>query len=61
VARSAEEDRRDLASERAELTSAVGELREEGGRLKAKLPLLAGGALASVVALKALGRAFRRR
>jgi hypothetical protein len=58
--RSAEDVRRELESEREGLTDAVGELREEGGKLKSKLPVVLGGFVAGVVALRALRRALGR-
>jgi hypothetical protein len=60
MARSVEDVRRQLQSERAGLTEAVGDLREEGGKLKSRLPVVAGSAVAGVVALRALGRLLRR-
>jgi hypothetical protein len=60
VARSLEEVRRQLAREREGLTEAVGDLREEGGRIRSRLPVVAGSAVAGVVALRALRRLRRR-
>jgi hypothetical protein len=55
MSRSVEEVRRQLASERERLTAAVDDLREEGGRLRSKLPVVA-GALAGLLALRAVVR-----
>jgi hypothetical protein len=59
--RSVEEVRQELASEREGLTEAVDDFREEGGKLKSKLPLLLGGAFGALVALKAVARRARQR
>jgi hypothetical protein len=61
VARSVEEVRRQLASERERLTEAVDDLREEGGRLRSKLPQLAAGALGTVIVLRTAKRLLLRR
>jgi hypothetical protein len=58
--RSADEVRRELRTERAGLTQAVDDLRETGGRLKSRLPVVAGSALAGLVALRTLRRLVRR-
>jgi hypothetical protein len=58
--RTVEDVRREIETEREDLSVAVGDLREEGAKLKSKLPVVAGGALASVVALKTLKRLIRR-
>jgi hypothetical protein len=60
MARSAEEVRRELRSERAGLTDAVADLRTKGTELRAKLPVALGGAVASLVALRALTRRTRK-
>jgi len=49
--RSVEDVRQELASEREGLTEAVEDLREEGGKLKSRLPLVLGGGLATLLAL----------
>jgi hypothetical protein len=63
--RSVEDVRRELASERESLTEAVEELREEGGKLRSKLPVVAAGALGGIILLKgglrAAGSLLRRR
>jgi hypothetical protein len=58
--RSVEEVRQELASEREGLTEAVEDLREEGGKLKSKLPVLIGGAVAGLIGLRAVARRLRR-
>ena len=58
--RSVEEVRQELASEREGLTEAVEDLREEGGKLKSKLPVVIGGAVAGLVGLRAVSRLLRR-
>jgi hypothetical protein len=60
MARSVEDVRRELRSERADLTDAVGDLRAEGGRLRSKLPLAFGGAVASLLALRAVAKRAKR-
>ena len=59
MARSAEDVRRDIAREREQLVRAVEELRSEATSMKAKLPKIAGAALAGIAALKLLRRRFR--
>jgi hypothetical protein len=56
-----EEVRRELASEREGLTEAVGDLREQGGRLRSRLPALAGGAVGTAIALRLAKRLLLRR
>jgi hypothetical protein len=58
--RRAEDLRRELESEREGLTEAVEDLRHEGSRLKARLPIVLGGALASLIGLRAARRLVRR-
>ena len=60
ASRSVEEVRQELASEREGLTEAVEELREEGGKLKSRLPLVLGGAAAGLIGLRAAARLIRR-
>jgi hypothetical protein len=54
--RSVQQVRSELESEREGLTEDVEELREEGDRLKSKLPLIVGGTIAGLVALRVLRR-----
>jgi hypothetical protein len=58
--RSVEEVRQELASEREGLTEAVDDLREEGGKLKSKLPVVIGAAAAGLIGLRAVSRLLRR-
>ena len=58
--RSVEDVRQELASEREGLTEAVEDLREEGGKLKSRLPLLLGGAVAGLIGVRAVSRLLRR-
>jgi hypothetical protein len=58
--RDVEDVRRELASEREGLSADVDDLREGSSKLKSKLPLVVGGALASLVGLRALKRLLRR-
>ena len=58
--RSVEDVRQELASEREGLTEAVEDLREEGGKLKSRLPLVLGGAVAGLIGLRTAARLIRR-
>ncbi|HEY3921127.1 MAG TPA: hypothetical protein VGL76_03340 [Gaiellaceae bacterium] len=58
--RTTEDVRRDIAREREQLVRAVAELRSEATSVKAKLPKIAGAAVASIAALKLVRRRFRR-
>jgi hypothetical protein len=58
--RSVEEVRQELASVREGLTEAVDDLREEGGKLKSKLPVVIGAAAAGLIGLRAVSRLLRR-
>jgi hypothetical protein len=58
--RNTEDVRRDIAREREQLVQAVEELRSEATSVRARLPKIAGAALASIAALKLVRRRFRR-
>ena len=58
--RRVEDVRHELEHERDGLSEAVGHLREETGKLKSKLPVVLGGAVASLLAVRALARRARR-
>jgi len=60
ASRSVEDVRQELASEREGLTEAVEDLREESGKLKSRLPLVLGGAVAGLIGLRAAARLIRR-
>ena len=60
MARSVDDVRRELRNEREGLSEAVEDLREEGSKLRSKVPVVLGSAVASVVALRTLKRLIRR-
>ena len=59
--RSTEDVRAEIAREREQLGTAVGELKQSVGDAKAKLPLVAAGAAGVAVALGAVKRLISRR
>jgi hypothetical protein len=60
VARDAEQVRAELETQREGLTADVEDLREEGSKLKSRLPVVIGGAAAAFLALRAVKRLLRR-
>lgn len=60
-ARSPEDVRREIESERKRLARAVGTLRTEADGVRRRLPVIALGAVGAVLALRATARLLRRR
>jgi hypothetical protein len=60
VARRVEDVRAELETEREGLTADVEDLREEGTKLKSKLPVVLGAAAAALVGLRTVKRLLRR-
>ncbi|MGH3090790.1 MAG: hypothetical protein ACRDOG_00445 [Gaiellaceae bacterium] len=59
--RSTEGVRRDISVERDQLADALGDLRTDARSAARKIPVIAGGALAAGLALKAVAAAVKRR